>query len=268
MNTERNKTGICLGGGGALGFAHIGVIKALEEHDIYPDIVSGASMGAIIGVMYAEGYTADQIRQIVNDHKLYNFKNIVSRTETSSSAGLSGHKRIEEVLKKYIPHNSFEGLKRSFSLSVVDFRSAKCNIVLSGNNLIEYVLASMSIPLAFEPKIIEEAMLVDGGIMNNLPVEQLISVCENIIGIDVHTALPFDGKINKSNILPLTYRIMLKQMNLSRAEKCKFYITFPELAPFEPEDFKHFEEIYRIGYETTINYIKQHPDIMSLGKQP
>lgn len=260
MTVRKNDTGICLGGGGALGFAHIGALKALEENGIFPYHVSGASMGAIIGVMYAAGYSPERIGQIVEEHKLNSLTSIIS-PETGLKMGLSGHKRIEKLLRQYLPHNCFDALKRRFALSVVDVRSAEAVIVSSGNNLIEYVLASMSIPLAFEPEMIGGRVFVDGGMMNNLPVEPLQPVCSRIIGIDVQTAHPFAGKITRTNMLAITYRIMQKQMNLARAAACDFYITFPALDEYGVTDFSKFDEINAIGYENTLAYLASHPEI-------
>ncbi len=265
MKIVKNKTGICFGGGGALGFAHLGVLKALEEYEIYPYYVSGASMGSIIAALYAEGYASDEIIQIVEEHKVNSLTKIMSLAKTNLKAGLSGNQKVENLLRQYIPHSDFNRLKRPLYLSVVNFRKAESMIVSSGNSLIEYMLASISVPLVFEPEIIGEDVYIDGGIMNNLPVEPLIPLCEKIIGVDVHTAFPFAGKITKTNILPLTYRIMMKQMNASRVERCRHYLSFPALANYEPFDFDKFTEIYQIGYEGASEYIQQHPDIKHHG---
>ncbi len=267
MEIIKNTIGICLGGGGALGLAHLGVLKVFEEYNISPYYVSGASMGAIIGVLYAHGYNSEEIVHIIEEHKIYNLKNILSPARTKLKAGLSSNQKIENLLHLYVPHNDFSHLKRPFALSVVDFRNAESQIISSGDKLIEYVLASMSIPLAFEPEEIDEHLYVDGGIMNNLPIEPLIPVCDKIIGVDVHTALPYSGTITKKNILPIAYRIMLKQMNSIRSGKCDFYITFPDLSRYEPSDFSEFRAIYRIGYKTASQYVKQHPDIKFLGNR-
>lgn len=258
-----NSIGICLGGGGALGFAHIGVLRALEERGVSPDVVSGTSMGAIIGVMYAEGYPPERIAGIIEEHKLYTISKLISPMEQGlHSAGISGHKRIEKLLRQYVAHNEFGKLRRRFFVSVVDIRSAEWKIISSGSNLIEFVLASMSIPLAFEPKTIDAHTYVDGGMMNNLPVEPLVPVCRTIIGVDVQTAHPFDGKISGANIFWLAYNAVQKQMNADRVHRCDFYLSFPELNGYTVSDFKKYREIVEIGYHGTQTFIDKHPDFL------
>lgn len=263
---RENNIGICLGGGGALGFAHIGVLKALEEHGVSPYHISGASMGAIIGVIYAYGYPPDKIMQIIEEHKLYSIKNIVSLSDPNCGikTGVSGHKSIEKLLRHYITQNDFAGLKRRFHLSVVDLRNAESLIISSGGNLIEYVLASMSLPLAFDPEIIDGKVYIDGGMMNSLPVEPLLDTCNTIIGVDVQTAHHYQGKITASNMLPLVYRIMQKQLNSERRQKCDIYISFPELNDYGASDFSKYREIYDIGYRGATEYIQSHPQIGSI----
>jgi NTE family protein len=246
-----------------LGFAHIGALQALGEHGVFPYRVSGASIGALIGVMYAAGYTPTQITEIVKEHKLYNITKIISPMEFGLKAGFSGHKSIEKLLREYLPHNRFEALQRPFAVSVADLRAGEWKIVSSGGHLVEYVLASMSIPLAFEPVNIGNGVYVDGGMMNNLPVEPLIGHCRRIIGVDVQTAHPFAGKVTRGNILQITYRLFQKQMNRDRVAKCHSYLTFPELDEYGVSDFSKYEEITAIGYKRTKAYIAANPDVLT-----
>ncbi len=259
----KNDTGICLSGGGALGFAHIGALQALYEHGIEPYHISGASMGAIIGLLYASGYRPEEILGFVEKYKLFTLRHILSISDNVFySAGLSGHQRIEKLLRELVTAKNFDELPRRFSLSVVDIRNAECKIVSSGSDLVEYVLASMSTPMAFEPVEIGGKLYVDGCIMNNLPVEPLVGPCKRVIGIDVQTAHPTTEKITRGNILSLSYRIMLKQINLQRAMSCHDYISFPELDHLGPEAFGEYKKILDIGYKGMKKYISTHPGIM------
>lgn len=261
-----NKIGICLGGGGALGFAHIGALRALEERCIFPYRISGASMGAIIGVMYAQGYSPERITEIIEEHKLYAINNIINPFEMGLKAGLSGHSHIEKLLQKYVGHDRFESLARPFAVSVVDIRTAEWKVVSSGGNLIRYVLASMSIPLAFEPEEIDGGLYVDGGMMNNMPVEPLLPTCRKIIGVDVQTAHPYEGKVTRTNMLPIAYRLIQKQMNRDRVGRCDFYLTFPDLDEYGASDFSKYKEITEIGYRETRRYLDRTPEILALAK--
>ncbi len=241
------KIGVCFSGGAALGLAHIGVIKAFEEFGIEPEYVSGASMGAIVGALYSEGYTHKDMLEIVKEHKFNNLIYFV-RPNMSWRSGLVSHDKVEKVLLKLMPHNSFEGLKRKFALSVTDIAVPEWDIVSSGE-LVKYILASMSIPMIFKPIVTEGRTLVDGGVMNNLPVEPLVDAGCHIIGSDVQELHPAgEAGISNSAMAKRYYGAMMKEMQLPRVAQCDLYISFPELSDFEIYDFSSYAKIVDIGY--------------------
>ena len=133
--TEKRRTGLCLSGGGALGLAHIGVIQALEDHGIFPDEISGSSMGAIIATLYAAGYSPTQMLQLIKDDKLYKITKVLTFTPTFLKSGLSTHDILRSLIHELIPHNSFEKLKKQLHICVVNLNSAEWEIVSSGNDL-------------------------------------------------------------------------------------------------------------------------------------
>ena len=165
--------GLVLSGGGALGLAHIGAIKALEEAGIEPAWVAGSSMGAIIGVMYAAGYSADEIMQIVKDERLYKVGRLIRLQSALCNSGMSTHKTL---LHELIPHNSFDSLERRFMVCVTDVERGEPVYRYEGDNLAEYVAASASIPGLFEPVVIDSVRYVDGGVTDNLPAKSLRSI--------------------------------------------------------------------------------------------
>lgn len=248
--------GLCLGGGGALGFAHLGVLKALEENNIKITHISGASMGAIIGAIYANGYSAGDIQEFIEKYKMYNIRNIVSFQKKRS--GLSSQRKVQEMLHEVIPHNSFEQLKCKFFLSVVEIRSARWEIISSGNNLIDYISASMAVPFVFEPESIGLKMYIDGGLMNNLPVEPLRDLCDVVIAVDVQVPISHDLDLSVKNFAVRCYNVMQKQMQQERIKLCDHYITIPELELYNPTDFKKHKELQEFGYNAAIKYITQH----------
>ena len=157
---------------------------------IEPEYVAGTSMGAIIGVMYAAGYSADEIMQIVKEDRLYNVGRLITLQSALRNSGMSTHKTLLRELAELIPHNSFDSLERKFMVCVTSVETGEAVYRHKGGDLKEYVAASAAIPGMFEPIMIDSVRYIDGGIVDNLPVSQLLTLNPQlfIIGVDV---LPF-----------------------------------------------------------------------------
>ncbi len=257
MKVDNRELGVCFSGGAALGFAHLGVIRAFEELGISPRMISGASMGAIIGSLYSFGHSYEDMLCIIEDYKFYKLFNVVS-PNLKLLQGFSSHENIEEMLINTIPHNSFEKLRRKFFLSVTDIMKPSWEIIDSGE-LIKYILASMSIPLLFEPKLVDGRYLVDGGVMNNLPVEPLKENNCFIIGIDVQSTFASSEKLTSALMAKRYYGAMMVEIQRPRVAKCDIYIDFPELESYDLYDFSLFEQIIEIGYRRAIEVLTASP---------
>ncbi len=257
---ENCKVGICLSGGGALGYAHIGVLKALEEYGIKPDIVSGSSMGAVIGVMYAQGYSADTIFKIIQEERANKVRRIITPTFND---GISSHKKLREILNKYIPYDSFDSLRREFHVCVSNLSNATWKTINTGNLLHDYVIASASIPFVFEAITIDDTIYVDGGLFNNLPAQPLKGRSDMIIGVNV---VPYTEvkEVNSANeVLSLSIRGVSYRNSLDGRSLCDFLIDIPPPGKYNSFSFDKYKEIYQAGYETAIQHIKDHPEILT-----
>jgi NTE family protein len=163
---QNNRVGLILGGGGARGFAHIGVLKALETHDIYPSALVGTSMGAIIGAFYAAGISPDKIIAITETTP---WKKIL---DISLGAGVMEGDALHEMLANYLPAR-FDQLALPFAVTTTDIERGE-QITLAEGDLIRAVRASSCFPGAFEPIHWDGGrVLVDGGVLNNLPVNAI-----------------------------------------------------------------------------------------------
>ena len=152
------KVGLVLGGGGAKGAATVGVLKVIEESDLEIDYIAGTSIGAIIGGLYAAGYTADELEQFLLSQEWEDI--------------LQGH-RVELLLKNLFQARGvvdFEDLRIPFRCVATERRSLR-EQVLMGGDVVKAIRASMSIPKLYEPVKINGLELVDGGMVNNLPVD-------------------------------------------------------------------------------------------------
>lgn len=180
---RRRKIGYALGGGAARGLSHIGVLKGLEEHGIFPDIITGTSIGALIGALYAGGIKISDIEQFA---LRLDFKRLVFLADmTLPFSGLISGKRVISLLKSILGDLTFSQLKYDFACVATDIKNGE-QVILREGSLIEAVRASISLPGIFTPVRIRGRYLVDGGLVNEVPV----SVCremgaEYVIGINI-----------------------------------------------------------------------------------
>jgi len=256
------KIGICLSGGGALGYAHIGVLQALEENGIFPDVISGSSMGAIVGVLYAAGHSPESIIQVVRNEKIFKISNIIN--PSFSKTGISDQKVLRKLLIDLVPHNNFKDLQKEYFVCISNLNTAEWEVIGDGNLLHEYVVASASIPGVFEANNIGDGTYVDGGLFNNLPSQILKDKCDIIIGVDV---LPYYEKktiTKRTEILAHSIRAV-EHLNSNEGRKlCDFLIESPAIQKYNEFSFDKYEEIIQIGYNSAIQYMKENPDLLKL----
>ncbi|MCL2291073.1 MAG: patatin-like phospholipase family protein [Bacteroidetes bacterium] len=257
---EKVEYGIVLSGGGALGFAHIGALQALEEAGIELPVISGASMGALIGAMYAHGYSPKEISDIIEREKVYK-KSKIFNFHLFRKKGISDHRKLSKVLDNIFKTNHFDSLQRFFALSMTDFVNLETEYAFSGDHLKTKLMASSSIPAFFEVIELDGKIYVDGGVMNNLPIEPIKDKCNKIIMIDVSAVYPQTVNSGKIKIANRAVAAMFQQMNADRIAQADHYIRFEELAPYHMFDFKEYKEIIRIGYEGTKKYLQEHPEL-------
>ncbi len=157
-------TGLVLSGGGARGFAHIGVLKAAELMGFRADVVAGTSMGAIVGALHAAGKTADEILAIARG---VTWRDIIDLSPLGG--GLLKGDRLAAFLSLHLP-KTFEELQKPLAVTTTDIESGQ-QVIHTRGDLIGAVRASSCFPGAFEPVELDGRILMDGGIVNNLPVE-------------------------------------------------------------------------------------------------
>lgn len=236
------KVGMVLSGGGIRGIAHLGVIKALEEMNIKVDIISGTSVGAIIGAFYAAGMHPDDILEVgLKLNKWQAFSPAWSRS------GLLKMNFLKNILTKNLPVKSFSELKKELIISATKLGNAKTHYFTEGD-LIDSILASASIPVVFKPFRIGDTKYVDGGVVNNLPVEPLLGKCDKLIGVLCN---PIDQQFAKVNLKSMIERVMLITINTntySRRELCDIILEPPELRTINVFSFDKILEIFNIGY--------------------
>jgi NTE family protein len=252
------KFGIALSGGGARGIVHIGVLEALHKYGVKPEIISGTSMGALVGVFYAAGFEPLEILEMVKSSKI-----IKMIQWQLPSSGLIDLKKVATLLQNKIEIDDFSALKRPFFCSVVNLNSGQSEIKHSGK-LFQWVLASASIPVIFEPQIIDGVTYVDGGLLNNLPVDGIRDQCRILIGVHVNHNGPEENISGIKAIAERTFRLAIGQNVRESLTRCDFVIDPPETRLFNTFDFKKADEIYKIGFEATEQRILEMFDSIDL----
>ena len=162
---------LALGGGGARGFAHVGILEVLEEHGIEVDYISGTSMGSVMGAMYALGMPLSRIKEIAMHFQKINFSPMDYATPFHESL-LSGD-FIEEGLSQVFEDAKFEDCRIPFSTLAVDLETGK-EVIFNKGLIREALRAAVSIPIIFPPHFYQDRYLVDGAVLNNVPLSLLV----------------------------------------------------------------------------------------------
>lgn len=239
------KTALVLSGGGARGIAHLGVIQALFEKGIKPDLISATSSGAFVGAMIAYGYQPQDILEKIIQTSFY----LYLRPGFGAN-GLLQMKRIETVICQYIPENSFESLQIPLVLNATDIVSGETVLFREGELALP-LLASCCIPGLFSPIKVNGRDLVDGGVLNNLPVEYVEQEADIIIGSHCN---PFSLDKPLKTTTEIVYRSLILAMhakNRERFKKCTLLIEPPALNRFGIFDFRKAKALFEVGYSYT-----------------
>lgn len=250
MEERQYQTGLVLSGGGARGFAHLGVIQALNETGIFPDVISGTSAGAIIGVLYADGRSPHEILSLMDGGSRLDFMRPALPRE-----GLLQINPVMKILRSSLRSKYFKDLKIPLFVTATDLNNGKA-VYFSEGDLLEPVIASASIPVLFQPVKINEISYVDGGVLDNLPLKPLENKCHNLIGSFVNPV----GYVEKiSGLITIAERTFMLSMSKEIQEKSKKFSLFiapPELRNFKILDPEKAYELFEIGYKATKEKLK------------
>ncbi|MDD5151008.1 MAG: patatin-like phospholipase family protein [Flavobacterium sp.] len=281
---KRPKIGLVLSGGGAKGFAHIGVLKVLEQAGIKIDYIGGTSMGSVIGGLYAMGYSATQIDSVF---RKTNFDELLQDFTPRSSKNFY-EKRNDELYAVVLPFNNFKvGIPEALSKGIYnynlltsltrnvrhirDFNQLKIpflcigtnietgeQIILNKGNLAHSMIASSAFPSLFSPVEIDGKLIVDGGVVNNYPIEEIRKLgADIIIGVDVQ-----DGLLDRKELTEAT-KILGQISAIQTIEKMKskikdtdIYIK-PDIKDYGIISFNEGTEIIRKGEEAAFAVYEQ-----------
>ena len=252
--------GVVLSGGGVRGFAHLGLLKVLDELKIKPAAISGVSAGAIFGALYASGKSPDEIIALAKANKYLGFANLLWRRE-----GLFSMETIKKILIENLPDDSFEALRIPLFVNATDFLHNK-TIFFSSGKLILPLIASSSVPVIFEPVSNDDSKLVDGGLLDNFPIEPLLASCDAIIGSHVNkleTITDVNVRFSKAAMIERCFHLSVANSVYSKVHLCTVFIE-PRLDNFGLFRMKNIEQIFEIGYQSALKEKDRLMDLVQL----
>lgn len=295
QENARPKIGLVLSGGGAKGLAHIGVLKVIDSLGIQVDYIAGTSMGAVVGGLYASGYTGNQLDSIFSKIDVDALLQDYTPRESKSFY----EKRNDEIYALKLPFNNFKlGLPSGLSKGLYNFNLMSrltqhvsdvrdfdklpipflCiatdvetgeQIVLDEGILAQAIIASGALPTLYNPVEINGRLLIDGGVVNNYPIEELKNRgIDFIIGIDVQ-----DGLKNREQLKDVT-AVLSQINNFSMIEKMEgkrsltnIYIQ-PDIKGYSVVSFDKGQEIIKKGNEKAKEYIKELLPLRNVDEKP
>ncbi len=287
---DRPKIGLVLSGGGAKGLAHIGVIKVLEEAGIRPDYISGTSMGSIVGGLYAIGYDAKRLEKIVLEEDWdFLLTDMVHRKELSMEekesegryiisfpiqgrrinlptglvSGHNIHNKLTRLTSTVYYENDFSKLPVPFICIATDIINGE-QVILKNGDLADAMRASMAIPTIFSPVELNGRILVDGGVVNNFPVQELKDMGADII-IGVNVGFRYYQKDELNSMLKIMEQTIFMHSELKNdlAESMCDILIKPDIKNYNASDFNKADSLIAIGERTARAML---PQIMELAR--
>lgn len=276
LKQERPKIGLALSGGAAKGFAHIGVIKYLEELGIQVDYITGTSMGSIIGGLHAMGYNSDRMIEVASNqdwstllsgyiplkdvsplekvyHQKFPFYLSYENGEVSLPRGVINSQKLDLLLSGLFSPayqiNDFDNLQIPFRCVAVNIENGDVKVFDRGS-LSRSVRASMAIPMVFNPEEIDEQLYVDGGLIRNFPVQEVIDMgADFVIGVYVGAELESKDQLKSMfDIFSQSTFMMSSLDSKEQSELVNIKIT-PDVKSFNSFGFDEHQEIIRKGYQ-------------------
>jgi NTE family protein len=251
MSVKQFNIGLVLSGGGARGFAHLGVIEALNEAGIFPDVISGTSAGAIIGVLYADGHAPKEILKLMNGGSRLDFMRPALPRE-----GLLQINGIIKILKTSLHSKKFNELKIPLYVTATDLNNGKA-VYFSEGDLFDPVIASASIPVVFQPVKIDDISYVDGGVLDNLPLRPIENKCRILIGSFVNPVGYMEKISGLINIAERTFMLSMSKEIFEKAKRFDLFIAPLELRNYKILDPEKAHELFSIGYTATKEKLKE-----------
>lgn len=249
---KEQKIGLALGGGAVLGAAHIGVLRAIDELGIEIDFIAGTSIGAFVAGLYASGMTWEEIQSMTKKLKWLDLS-----SPSFSKLGLLSNHRMGELIREKIGPVNLEDAKIPVAMIAADIETLE-KVVLTKGEIAKAAMASTCIPGIFAPVEIDGRLLVDGGVVENVPISPLLDMgAEIIIAVDLNT----EHKSKKPENL---IEVLLRTFSLSSGTATRFQTTgadiliAPDLSEFNVIDIEQSPDLIKKGYDEAIRILNEY----------
>lgn len=245
-----------LSGGGARGFAHLGVAKALAEKEVFPSAISGTSAGAVVGAFLANGFTPDEIIEMLAGK--------LSRRMigwNSFRVGLMSFTKVADYIEQNLRYKTFEELPIPLYITATSFVDGRQRIFKNGS-IKEAIMASCAIPAIFPAYEIESIPYVDGALANNLPIEPFRKNKKNIIAIHVNPIWDINEKSGLRAIVERAFHLSFVALTRQSANGCHMFIEPKDLINYNLFDLGKANEIVKVGYEYGVSFLLENPDLI------
>lgn len=245
MERYKHPIGYALSGGFIKGFAHLGMIQALHEAGIRPNILSGVSAGSIAAVFYADGKEPHTIIDL--------FEKLSFNDLTSFSANRQGLLILDDLIDLLHTHLSVKNIEElaiPTCITATDLDHGY-SVTFRNGNIAERVAASCSLPVLFAPQIIDGIHYVDGGVLMNLPAKIIREECVKLIGLNVSPLITDEYEKNAISIAQRAYHFMFQANTIPDKACCDLLIETSGLQEYSNHELEKVEEIFLHGYHTT-----------------
>lgn len=279
------KIGLTLGGGGAKGFAHLPILEVFDELGIKPCCITGTSIGAILGALYASGHSAKNIaemfhelivppnarfRDIIRSKDVLKIFDLIDPHISFKPQGLLKGEKLLAYLYEQMQVETFEELNIPLKVVATDFWRRE-QVVFDSGDLLPAVRASMALPYIFTPVVEDDRVLVDGGLVNNVPLDLLDETCDLRVAVDImgKISTPPTKIPSPRDAVFHTYQVMMEAM--AREKRANHPVDIYLNAPLVDVDILDFHkpwQIYQQGLAAKADFKRQLEQLLEEKKRP
>lgn len=240
---NNKKIGLALGGGAVLGAAHVGVLKAIKEFELEIDYISGTSIGAFVAAFYAFGKNWQEIEEIASELTWLDITKI-----SLSRFGLLSNEKLGELIIEHIGDKNIEDANIPLAIIATNAANGE-KIILDKGDIANSVMASTCIPGLFKPVEMGDLMLLDGGIVENVPIKTVKEMgAEFVIGVDLNAYQTYGNPENIIDVVLNSFNFIMKQSDKLQTKDADLLIQ-PDLSAFNRSDTNQVDDLIKKGYE-------------------
>jgi len=252
MALKNKKIGLALGGGAALGATHIGVLKAIDELNIEVSYISGTSIGALIAALFAFEMSPKDIENISEKLEWGDVAGM-----TLSKYGLLSNNKMEDLILDNIGDVNFDQSRIPMAMIATDISYGQ-KVVMKEGRIAPAVMASTCIPGIFIPTEINDQLLVDGGIVENVPISPLNAMgADVVIAVDLNSGHTYDRPENIIDVLLNSFHFTMMSASKVQANTADVLIK-PDLSSFSRTNINQTKELIDIGYKEAKKVLKNY----------